>query len=79
MSDHLAARSEVRLSGAQARELTDLLVFIGDWLSTSEDSEELAASLDRFPDSAGTETTVQLQVALSRFAALLDPSGGMDF
>lgn len=79
MSDQPESRSEVRLSGAQARELTDLLVFLGEWLSTSEDSEELTASLARLPEGAGEETMVQLQVALSRFASLLDPSAEMDF
>ncbi len=79
MSEDPAAPSEVRLSGAQARELTDLLVFLGEWLSSSEDSEELAASLDRFPEGAGTETMVQLQVALARFAAMLDPGAEVDF
>ena len=79
MSDHPEARSEVRLSGAQARELTDLLMFLGEWLSSSEDNEQLAVSLARFPDSAGDQTLVQVQVALSRFATLLDPSDEMDF
>lgn len=79
MSDHPESRSKVRLSGAQARELTDLLVFLGQWLSSSMDSEELAASLARLPESAGEETMVQVQVALSRFAGLLDPGAGMDF
>lgn len=71
--------SEVHLSGAQARELADLLKFLGQWLTDSEDNEELAASLARLPEGAGDETLVQVQVALSRFAALLDPSGEVDF
>lgn len=74
-----SAQRSTRLSGAQARELTDLLVFLGEWLSSSEDSAELAASLDRFPEGAGTETMAQLQVALARFAALLDPGAEVDF
>jgi hypothetical protein len=52
-------------------------------LTDSEDNEDLAASLARLPEGAGDETMlqvqVQVQVALSRFAALLDPSGEVDF
>lgn len=80
MSDHEPETpSEVHLSGAQARELADLLGFLGQWLTGSEDNEDLAASLARLPEGAGDETMVQVQVALSRFAALLDPSGEVDF
>jgi hypothetical protein len=80
MSDHQPETpSEVHLSGAQARELADLLGFLGQWLTDSEDNEDLAASLARLPEGAGDETMVQVQVALSRFAALLDPSGEVDF
>lgn len=60
MSDHPEARSEVRLSGAQARELTDVSVFFGEWLSSSEDNEQLATSLARFPDGAGAMAQVQV-------------------
>jgi carbonic anhydrase len=84
MSDHEPETpSEVHLCGAQARELADLLGFLGQWLTDSEDNEDLAASLARLPEGAGDETMlqvqVQVQVALSRFAALLDPSGEVDF
>jgi hypothetical protein len=50
-------------------------------LTDSEDNEDLAASLARLSEGAGDETMlqVQVQVALSRFAALLDPSGEVDF
>ncbi|MGH7477925.1 MAG: hypothetical protein ACRELD_16815 [Longimicrobiales bacterium] len=51
-----------------------------DWLNTSEDSETLAASLDRFPGSVGTDTLLALQLGLSRFASLLTPTTGeVDF
>jgi hypothetical protein len=80
MADHPAA-TDVRLSAADAAELADLLVFLRGWLTTSEDSEALAASLERFPDSgAGADTVPTLQVALSRFASLLTPPvGEVDF
>ena len=53
MTDQHAATTEVVLTGADAHELAELLVFVHDWLTTSQDSDLLAASLDRFPDSTG--------------------------
>lgn len=80
MSDQPAAATEVRLAVTDAAELADLLVFLRDWLTSSEDSEALAASLDRFPGSAGTDTSPALQLALSHFASLLTPTvSEMDF
>jgi hypothetical protein len=80
MPDQPAATTEVLLTAADARELADLLVFVCDWLTTSQDSDLLAASLDRFPGSAGTDTVPALQLALTRFAVLLAPRGGeVDF
>ncbi|MGH3517379.1 MAG: hypothetical protein ACRDQ7_08175 [Haloechinothrix sp.] len=80
MSDQPAAATEVRLALADAAELADLLEFLRDWLTSSQDSETLAASLDRFPGSAGTDTSPALQLALNRFASLLTPTAGeVDF
>jgi hypothetical protein len=78
MSEQPAAATEARLTGVDARELADVLVFLREWLTTSEDSDLLAASLDRFPDSVGTDTLPAVQVALSRFASLLTPAGEVD-
>jgi hypothetical protein len=80
MSDQPAAGTGVRLAAADARELAELLVFLRDWLTDSDDTELLVASLERFPSSAGTDTLPQLQLALIRFASLLTPAGGeVDF
>lgn len=80
MSDQPAATTEVLLAAADARELADLLVFVRDWLTTSEDTDLLAASLECFPSSAGTDTLPALQLALTRFALLLTPAAGeVDF
>jgi hypothetical protein len=80
MADQPAAPIEARLTSTDARELADLLMFLREWLTTSEDSDLLAASLDRFPGSVGTDTRPAVQVALSRFASLLTPTAGeVDF
>lgn len=80
MADQHAATTEVVLTGADAHELADLLVFVRDWLTTSQDSDLLAASLDRFPGSTGTDTLPALQIALTRFMLLLTPTAGeVDF
>jgi len=79
MADQSAAATHVRLAADDARELADLLGFLRDWLTRSEDSDLLAASLDRFPGSAGTDTLPALQVALTRFSLLLGPTGEVDF
>jgi hypothetical protein len=73
------ATTDVRLA-ADAREPAELLVFLHDWLTGSQDSELLAASLERFPGSAGADTPAAVQVALTRFASLLTPiRGEVDF
>ncbi|MGH3735625.1 MAG: hypothetical protein ACRDT6_08385 [Micromonosporaceae bacterium] len=74
MSEQPAAATGVRLARADARELADLLLFLHDWLTSSEDGELLAASLDRCPDSVGTDTLPQVQLALTRFRSLLTPT-----
>lgn len=74
------ADADVRLTAADAHELADLLVFLHEWLTGSADSDGLAASLDRFPESAGTNTGPAVQLALSRFASLLTASASeVDF
>ncbi|MGH3517125.1 MAG: hypothetical protein ACRDQ7_06830 [Haloechinothrix sp.] len=80
MADQPAAATEIRLALADAAELADLLEFLRDWLTSSQDSETLAASLDRFPGSSGADTSPALQLALNRFASLLTPTTGeVDF
>jgi hypothetical protein len=80
MSDQSGVATEVVLAGADARELADLLVFVREWLTTSQDSDLLAASLDRFPGSTGTDTLPALQIALTRFKLLLTATAGeVDF
>ena len=80
MTDQHAVATEVVLAGPDARELADLLVFVREWLITSADSDLLAASLDRFPASTGTDTLPALQIALTRFKLLLTPTAGeVDF
>jgi hypothetical protein len=79
MSDH-PVDTDVRLTADDAAELAELLRFLHDWLAGSEDNDTLAASLQRFPDSAGADTLPAVQVALSRFASLLTPTvGEVDF
>jgi hypothetical protein len=80
MPEQPAAPASVRLGAADARELAALLGFLREWLTTSEDTELLAASLDRFPNAVGTDTLAELQLALTRLASLLTPAAGeVDF
>jgi hypothetical protein len=71
-----AEADEVRLSADDAAELADLLRFWHDWL-TSEDTDLLAASLQRMPE--GPDSLPALQVMLTRLAARLDPRRAVDF
>jgi hypothetical protein len=49
MSDQPAAGTGVRLAAADARELAELLVFLRDWLTDSDDTELLVASRNASP------------------------------
>ncbi len=77
MSELIAAGTEdVCLSADDAAELAELLRFWHDWL-TGEDTDLLAASLDRMPD--GPDDLPSLQVVLTRLAARLDPHCEVEF
>lgn len=79
MTDQPVA-TEVVLSADDPGELADLMVCLREWLTGSDDSESLAASLDRFPDSVGTDRLPEVQLTLTRFASLLAPSAAeVDF
>jgi hypothetical protein len=69
MSDQSSEACEVRLAATDAAELADFLAFLGEWL-TSEDTDLLAASLNRF---ASHYNLPSLQTDLARFALLVKP------
>jgi hypothetical protein len=71
-----ADAEEVRLSADDAAELADLLRIWHGWL-TGEDTDLLAASLERMPE--GPDSVPALQVMLTRLAARLDPRRAVDF
>ena len=58
----------VHLDAADAAELSEMLTFIGDWLSS--DPAALAGSLEKFTGSTAY-TTDTLRTDLARFAFLL--------
>jgi hypothetical protein len=63
----------VRLDGADAAELAELLQFLSDWLSA--DRDRLEASLRQFLDTGGYDVT-QLRNDLARFVFLLGGDDG---
>jgi len=69
MPEQSSEAGEVRLAATDAAELADFLAFLGEWL-TSEDTDLLAASLNRF---AGHYDLPSLQGDLARFAFLVKP------
>jgi hypothetical protein len=71
-----AAAEDVRVSADEAAELAELLRFWHDWL-TGEDTDLLAASLDRMPE--GPDSLPALQVMLTRLTARLEPCREVDF
>lgn len=66
--------ADVRVDGADAAELAELLAFISDWLDTGGDAELLEASLARFVGSSAYDLA-ELRADLARFVLLL---GGVD-
>ncbi|HTZ44884.1 MAG TPA: hypothetical protein VMB79_13560 [Jatrophihabitans sp.] len=66
------AAHEVRLDGADAAELVELLGFLGQWFD--RDAEVLAALLRRFVGSDGYDLA-GLRADLDRFAFLLGGDG----
>ncbi|HZS22548.1 MAG TPA: hypothetical protein VFA63_16390 [Pseudonocardiaceae bacterium] len=62
------------LNATDAAELSELLTFLSDWLD-STDSNQLAASLQRFVGTTGYNLT-ELHTDLARFTFLLGNDDG---
>jgi hypothetical protein len=65
---------DLRLNATDAAELSELLTFLSDWLD-STDSNQLAASLQRFVGTTGYDLT-ELRTDLARFTFLLGNDDG---
>ena len=63
-----------RLNTTDAAELSELLTFLSDWLDGT-DSNQLAASLQRFLGTTGYDLT-ELRTDLARFTFLLGNDDG---
>jgi hypothetical protein len=74
--EQTAGAEDARLSADDAAELADLLRFWHDWL-IGEDTDLLAASLQRMPD--GPDSLPALQVVLTRLTMQLEPRRDVDF
>ena len=65
---------DLRLNATDAAELSELLTFLSDWLDGT-DSDQLAASLQRFVATTGYNLT-ELRTDLARFTFLLGNDDG---
>lgn len=65
---------DLRLNATDAAELSELLTFLSDWLDGT-DSNQLAASLQRFVGATGYNLT-ELRTDLARFTFLLGNDDG---